>query len=109
MLSFCQVERMGADLRRDEKEFLFVRRPPEDLYSLMYTSGSTGVREEGGPLFFFSSLESIAAFSWMHMQKPKGVMITYAVWNAILTKGSFSLDPLGSFFSSCRGLKPNPI
>jgi hypothetical protein len=44
LVSFAELERSGASLRRSEREFQLVRRKPADLYTLMYTSGSTGVR-----------------------------------------------------------------
>lgn len=89
-MGFREVEQLGSELRTKEGgQFLFVRRPGEDLFTLMYTSGSTGVR-----------MRSDTALAWPHThtpptQKPKGVMVSYEGWNAALNSGSLGHDPLG--------------
>lgn len=47
LMSFEEVEKLGSDLlMKEEEKFHYVRRAGSDLYTLMYTSGSTGVQSD---------------------------------------------------------------
>ncbi len=53
LLYFGDVERSGAE---SEKKAEMVPRNPQDLYTLMFTSGSTGVNIEKLSLFILRGL-----------------------------------------------------